>query len=101
MSDVTLELIIEEPVYLVPGKSVATVKGEPGETGRGIKRYAFEVGVNATEGQTEFTVPVDCDDNYMAFVNDAKQSHLVVSRSGSVFTYSAGLMADQILEIFV
>ena len=53
----------------------------------------------ATEGQTSFTVDFTANDNYLALINDVKQSNSVVTRSGNTFTTPA-LSANDVLEIY-
>lgn len=61
----------------------------------GLRRNEFI----ATEGQTEFVVDFTANDNYLVFINDAKQSRFVVTRSGNTFT-TPPLEEGWIVEIY-
>lgn len=53
----------------------------------------------ATEGQTTFVVSFTANDNYLALVNDVKQSNNFVKRNGNTFT-TPPLSEGDVLEIY-
>jgi hypothetical protein len=75
-------------------------RGPRGPAGGGLVKNTFQEGVNATLGQTTFTVDFEANDNYLVMIDDVPQGELVVTRYGNTFTYSAGLSAGQKITIY-
>jgi hypothetical protein len=89
LCDCTIVTLYHRETELIP-------TGNTISRGRGLVSQTFI----ATEGQTEFTVTLfEPNDMYVPFIDDAKQSQLVVTRNGYVFTYAPGLTAGQVLQI--